>query len=204
MFKAFDILKIIDSKVKIMLSAADAKAYGINTSGPDCKDEKTRLGVWSILDEAKARIGFSHEGYKLLIQFYPSKDGGAELFITRLENLPDKSERLLSRASDMTMLEKSFSIYKFSDLDDLIRLCGILKRKGCIGASELYFDSQEGYYLRLEERGISKYGGICEFAILLEFADKIRGDRMPYIREHCDLVIDMGAVGRIASLGIKA
>ena len=200
MFKVLDILKISDSKVKIMLSATDAKAYGINTAEPDYKDEKTKSGVWSILDEAKARIGFSHEGHKLLIQFYPSKDGGAEIFVTRLENLPDKSERLLSRATDMTMLEKSFSIYKFSDLGDLIRLCRIIGRKDCIGKSELYFDSAEGYYLRLEERGVSKYGGICEFAVLLEFADKIRSERMPYIREHSELLMEKCAVQRLSEL----
>jgi negative regulator of genetic competence, sporulation and motility len=195
-----DILKISDSKIKIMLSAADAKAYGIGISDPDYKDEKTRSAVWTMLDEAKAKVGFTHEGHKLLIQFYPSKDGGAELFVTRLENLPDKSERLLSRANDMTMLEKSFSVYKFSDLRELVKLCAILKRKNCIGKSELYFDAAEGYYLRLEEKGVSKCGGVCEFAILLEFADKIRNERMPYIREHSEVLMEKCAVEKLSEL----
>ena len=194
-----EILKISDSKVKIMLSESDAKRFGLNTAKVNYKDEQTRDRIWCILDEAKDKIGFSHAGNKLLIQFYPSKDGGAELFVTKLENLPEKSERLISKADDMAMLEKSSAIYRFCDYSDLVRSCSILKKKNGIGNSELYFSENEGFYLLLEERGMIKNGGICEFAVMLEFSDKIRAERLPYIREHCSLMIRSNAVEELAS-----
>ena len=195
-----NILKISDSKVKIMLAPSDTKRFGLDTVELNYKDEETRTRVWCILDEVKERVGFSHEGHKLLIQFYPCKDGGAELFVTKLDNLSEKSERLISKANDMAVLEKNSSIYKFNDNEALLRSCCILKKKSWIGESELYFSECEGFFLRVEERGIIKNGGICEFAIMLEFSEKIRFERLPYIREHCDLVIDKRAVERLASL----
>jgi negative regulator of genetic competence, sporulation and motility len=183
-----------------MLTECDAKRFGLDTSNVNYRDEKTRDNVWRILDEVKEKIGFSHAGNKLLIQFYPSRDGGAELFVTKLENLPEKSEKLISKADDMAMLEKSSAIYRFGDYSDLVRSCCIIKEKNGIGKSELYFSESEGFYLLLEERGMIKNGGICEFAVMLEFSDKIRTERLPYIREHCSLLIERNAIEELASV----
>ena len=182
-----NILKISDSKVKIMLSASDAKHYGIDPVALDYKDEETRERIWEILDDAKGGMGFSHDGEKLLIQFYPSKDGGAELFVTRLENLPERSERLLSRANDVAMLEKCFSLYNFESREDLVSLARIINGK-----------SGDGYFLKIEERGIRKNGVICEFALMLDFSRSVRRDKFPYIREHYKLLIEDNAVESLA------
>ena len=193
-----NILKISDSKVKIMLSASDAKHYGIDPVALDYKDEETRERIWEILDDAKGGMGFSHDGEKLLIQFYPSKDGGAELFVTRLENLPERSERLLSRANDVAMLEKCFSLYNFESREDLVSLARIINGKSGIGKSDLYFDESDGYFLKIEERGIRKNGVICEFALMLDFSRSVRRDKFPYIREHHKLLIEDNAVESLA------
>ena len=82
-----DVLKISDTKVKIMLTRADVKKFKLDAEKVDYNDAKTRNSIWELLDHVKKHHGWSCENNKLLIQFYPSKDGGAELFVTKLEGL---------------------------------------------------------------------------------------------------------------------
>ena len=195
-----NVLKISDMKVKIMLTKDDALDLDLVCDNIDYSNPKTRHKIWEMLDLVKRKHGFDPDGYKLLIQFYPSKDGGAEIFVTKLENLTGKSERMLSRASDVAMLDRSFSVYNFDNLDDLMRVSYLLNGKKGLMGSELYHDKKDGYFLKLDERGVSKLGEICEFAVMLEFSSPIRKEKYPYIREHYDLLIEKNAVEVLASM----
>ena len=88
-----EILKISDSKLKIMLTADDMKKYRLSRDSVDYNDAKTRRSFSEILSYVKSTHGFNTERDKVLIQFYPSKDGGSELFVTKLGLLPPSSER---------------------------------------------------------------------------------------------------------------
>ena len=195
-----DVLKISESKLKIMLSRADMKKYKLDIENVDYNDIKTRNKVWEILDYVKKQHGFNHEGEKLLIQFYPSKDGGAELFVTKLENLSHKNERSISRANNVTMLDTKRTMYSFGCFDDLVRASKIIKESKCIKGSELFYDGNEGYYLEIIERGASRYGSICDFAILLEFSSAVPKELYPYINEHCSKLTRGNAVEQLARL----
>lgn len=195
-----DILKISESKLKIMLTKADVKKYKLDTDNVDYNDTKTRNKVWEILDYVKKYHGFDHDGEKLLIQFYPSRDGGAELFVTKLENLSHKNERSISKASNVTMLDSKRTIYSFGSFDDLIRASRIIKNSKSIKGSELFFDGENGYYLEIHERGASRNGSICDFAILLEFSSAVPKELFPYITEHCSKLTRGNAVEQLAKL----
>ena len=195
-----DILKISESKLKIMLTKSDVKKYKLDTDNVDYNDTKTRNKVWEILDYVKKYHGFDHEGEKLLIQFYPSRDGGAELFVTKLENLSHKNERSISRSTNVTMLDSKRTIYSFGSFDDLIRASRIIKNSKSIKGSELFFDGENGYYLEIYERGASRHGSICDFAILLEFSSAVPKELFPYITEHCSKLTRGNAVEQLAKL----
>ncbi len=195
-----DILKISESKLKIMLTKSDVKKYKLDTDNVDYNDIKTRNKVWEILDYVKKHHGFDHEEEKLLIQFYPSRDGGAELFVTKLEKLSHKNERSISRSSNVTMLDTKHMIYSFVSFDDLIRVSKIIKNSKCIKASELFYDGEDGYYLEITERGTSRHGSICDFAILLEFSVAVPKELFPYITEHCSKLTRGNAVEQLARL----
>lgn len=195
-----DVLKISESKIKIMLSKSDIKKYKLDTDNVDYNDIKTRNKVWEILDCVKKEHGFNHEGDKLLIQFYPSKDGGAELFVTRLENLSHKNERSISRSSNVTLLDTQRKMYSFKCFEDLIKASKIIKDSKSIKESELFYDSDEGYYLEITERGASRYGSICDFAILLEFSSAVPKELFPYITEHYSRLTKGNAVEQLSKL----
>ncbi len=195
-----DVLKISETKIKIMLTMADVQNYGLDALGADYSDKATRTKVWKILDHVKKHHGFDHEGDKLLIQFYPSKDGGAELFVTKLINLLPKNERAISKSESVTMLETKKRIYRFDDFGDLIKAAKIINGRESVGSSELFFAEDDGYYLEIAERGASRLGSICEFAILSEFAGTVPKEKHPYIIEHFKRLTDGNAVELLAKL----
>ena len=195
-----EVLKISNTKVKIMLSLEDMKKYALNTDNVDYNDPKTRAKVWKMLDFVKKNHGFDPEGDKLLIQFYPSKDGGAELFVTRLSGLSKGNERFMSKSGNVTMLDSKKTMYSFESLSDLIHASKIISRTDRIKESELFYSDTEGYYLEITERGASRLGEICEFAILLEFASKTPKEKIPYITEHCKKLTNGSAVEQLSRL----
>ena len=75
------VLKINDSKVKIMLTKRDMIAFGMDGAPMNMCEGDTRTKIYRVLDEVKAKHGFDHGGAKLVVQIYPSADGGAEIFV---------------------------------------------------------------------------------------------------------------------------
>ena len=195
-----DVLKISNTKIKIMLDAEDVKRYSLDIDEADYSDAKTRTKVWKILDLVKKNYGFSPDGYKLLIQFYPSRDGGAELFVTKLTTLSKTNERFMSKTENVTMLDSKKTMYSFTSFDELIKASKIITNAKSIKESDLFYSDSEGYYLEITERGGARLGEICEFAILLEFATKAPEERIPYITEHCQKLTAGSAVEQLAKL----
>ena len=195
-----DVLKISDTKVKIMLTRADIKKFKLDAEKVDYNDAKTKNRIWEILDHVKKHHGWSCENNKLLIQFYPSKDGGAELFVTKLEGLSQKNERTLARSREVTLLDSKRMIYGFKNFEDLLRASRIIRDSKRIRSSELFYDESEGYFLEITERGESDCASISELDIMLEFSHTVPKELFPYITEHYDKLTHGNAVEQLAKL----
>ena len=195
-----DVLRINESKIKIMLTEAEVKTFGLDSVGDDYNNAQIKKQVWGILDTVKREYGFDHTRGKLLIQFYPSKDGGAELFVTVLGIMPKSKEEYIARSDNVTVLDSRKRIYFFENFADLLQAAKAVSGTKSIRHSELFWNKDEGYYLEIEERGSSRLGHICEFAILSEFADTVPKDRYPYITERADKLTDGNAVAILARL----
>jgi negative regulator of genetic competence, sporulation and motility len=98
------------------------------------------------------------------------------------------------------MLDSKRTMYSFESLSDLIQASKIISNTDRIEDSNLFYSESEGYYLEITERGASRLGEICEFAILLEFASKTPKERIPYITEHCKQLTNGSAVEKLAKL----
>ena len=188
-----DVLKISDSKIKISLSATDVKSFGLDEKEMDFSDLASRAKIWRVLDAVKAKWGFDREGEKLLVQYYPSKDGTAEMFVTKLGRIVKRAADSLSLSEEVTVLEAKTSVYCFSDVNDLISACKTAAERGYITDSELYY-TDEGYYLIVSARGASRHGELCEGAFFLEYAKKLPDGMVHYLREHADALLNSGAV----------
>lgn len=79
-----ELIVISESKLKIMLTAPDMARYELESTHMDCTDAHTRAAFRHIFEDARAEIGFDTEGERLFVQFYASKEGGCEIFVTKL------------------------------------------------------------------------------------------------------------------------
>ena len=79
-----ELIVISESKLKIMLTAPDMAHYELENTRMDCADAHTRAAFRHIFDDARNRIGFDTQGERLCVQLYASKEGGCEIFVTKL------------------------------------------------------------------------------------------------------------------------
>lgn len=77
-------IRISENKLKIMLTAEDAKRYALRCETVDLADSFTRQALRDILSDIRPVTGFDATEEKVYIQMYPSKEGGCELFITKM------------------------------------------------------------------------------------------------------------------------
>ena len=179
-----EFLKVSDAKLKIMITKAEMTEYGVDGESIDYDTPKIRRAFWRILDKAREECGFEVLGDKVLIQFYPSKDGG-EIFITKLGLASERIAKTVAKSERVTMLLTRRAMYRFPSY---FAFCEA-ERLGafCEGAGrrDLYLDERGQCYLITEERGGKKDG---EISPLLEFAVEIPDTLIPYVREHLDKV----------------
>jgi negative regulator of genetic competence, sporulation and motility len=194
-----EFLLIGESKIKIVLSSAEAKKQGLDTSSTDVSGPLARRVLWRILDMAKTEVGFDPKGDKVLIQLYPLANGGCELFVTKLGILSESSARLVSKSDRIAMLSKSRSLYRFDDLSDIISASRAVKSiTGDLSPkSDVYLDGDK-YYLSIEEYG--KGGEPVEFPCILEFGMGLTAELSSYIYEHADRLTDGYGIDRFSSL----
>ena len=195
-----EVLKISDSKLKIMLTRADMQKFNLKADNIDYNDTSVKRSFWEILDKVKQTHSFDTEGDKVLIQFYPSKDGGCELFVTKLGLLPTASERAISKSDRVTMLATRRLIYKFSDLRSLLLGIRQIAAKKNAKYSEVFVDESGEYYLEIMERGAGKCVYLSEFEHLLEFSERVDRAFYPYITEHCKKLTSGNAIELFTAL----
>ena len=87
-----ELIVISHTKIKIMLTKPDMAYYELSGSDLNSADEHTRRAVRHILSDADRRVGFDTEGERLFVQFFASKDGGCEIFVTKLGKNIDVSQ----------------------------------------------------------------------------------------------------------------
>ena len=149
-----ELIMISNSKLKIMLTADEVKQYDIDREGDRGDMRRT---MEPVLIRAREMCGFDASAGRVFIQLFPSREGGCEMFVTKLagENGGDKSDKerrgrkskdpcpSLTGAEIPTEKEGYFS---FGKVSDLICACRILKNAGAGDGSTAYV-SEDGVFL---------------------------------------------------------
>ena len=157
-------IRISNNKLKIMLTAEDARRYALSCEKADYADLLTREAFRDILSDMRDKTGFDATEDKLYIQMYPSKEGGCELFVTKMGLLlaesdceedaippPEKQE---PKAQKRTPFPRKRSVaFLFDELSHLISLCQRLRVQSYIGESEVWKDEHGQWWLILTEIG---------------------------------------------------
>ncbi len=96
---------ISKDKIKIMLSDVEMAKYRIHKDFSKDKAEADLI-IWDILDDAAASTGFDTEKGSFYVQMFPSKDGGCELFVTRITAEDSINDTVLQK-HNMQSLKRS-------------------------------------------------------------------------------------------------
>ncbi len=216
-----ELIPINDSKLKIMLDVSDMKEYNIGEDA-DCASNETRHAIRSILDRARAQIGFNTEGSEIFVQLYTSKSGGCELFITKGEAssprpIDQKNEKKGKKRSDtqkpvptecrsaLSVRKESLPAYQrseyqrlifsFDSLKELSRVCKILCMRGIKLVSHVYCGEKNEFFLILDNTGMSAYSQLDRLTFIMEFGKRVRHEHIStYLSEYGRLICRDNAV----------
>ena len=88
-----EFILINENKIKVMLSACDLEEFEIEAEELDYANTDTKRMLWDILSRAKHSTGFDTDGQRVLVQLYPSRHGGCEMFVTKIGMLSSVDEQ---------------------------------------------------------------------------------------------------------------
>ena len=180
-----EFLTVGNSKIKIMLTCEEAEARGIRVEDSSYDDPEVRRAFRKILEEAKEKAGFDIGKEKVLIQIYPSRDGGMELFITKLGTISKEAANMISRSEHVTVLSAKRVYYIFPTFEALL---GAL-RSVCpepLEDSTLFLLEDGGYCLSFCEREQNPV--LSRLSTLSEFGKKINELVAASLIEHARLL----------------
>lgn len=207
-----ELILISDSKLKIMMTSEDMSAYDLNFENLDYDNTETRRAFWNILDEAKHKTGFDAASDKVFIQLYPSKSGGCEMYVTKLgvcynggsgDMLPAENTKISyqprKNANKGLSAKKRTEIYKFENVDWLIKVCGQLYLRGYEGESAVYADLVKNMYFLCLSESVDYTGytnpNFNEYSFIKEFGKSENPVTVKlYIKEYCKCICEKNAV----------
>lgn len=192
-----ELIVISDAKLKVMLTAEELKKYELDAEGMDSESTEAKRVLRGILDEVKRRTGFDAGGERILVQLYPSRTGGCELFVTKLGRFARNGEP--ARNATVAMYDLRSCCFAFSSLDCLLRVCRQLLASGYALFSAAYAGEDGRYYLVLQEH-LTRQGSPGRLAFVEEYGVRRRGGtELAYIKEHGICIADADAVARLAA-----
>lgn len=201
-----DLIKISDTKLKIMLTSSDMTHYDLHNDTMNIADHHVRNVLRQLLRDAKEKTGFDIDISRLYVQMYPGCDGGCELFITAPENDQDYGNRCALPVPSPSSNQKPLSVrnerffpdmctYSFFKLEHLISVCKRLALVGFSGSCNAYVDHKRTYYLLLYDFSTPSLYAIDEYCFLSEYGYRENSRSMQgYLSEYCTMICKEKAV----------
>lgn len=190
-----EFLVVNKTKLKAILDKEDMEKYNLD---PECEGgggAKARRAFREILAKAEEEVGFGTGRDKVLIQLYPSRDGGGEIFVTKLTAAGKQNLKAIADSDNVMMLATVKRLYKFDNLEDLILGAKCVKDEDI--KSDVYY-LQGAYFLAAEGR--CEHSRFTEISRLSEFAERLPEKLIPYITEQGKLISEGAALEAFSRL----
>lgn len=176
-----ELIMINETQLKVMLAPGEMDDLSIQDG------QETRRVLRSILQKAKSSCGFDATHSRVYVQMYPSRRGGCELFVTKMEKREEPrmrtgGERTITEYRKYEPEKRYYSghiIYGFRELSQLLSTCACLRASGYNGISSAWQDPSGGFYLSLDRETYfagEHFGKLCPSSMYY------------YINEHCRLL----------------
>ena len=209
-----ELIVINENKLKIIMNAYEMKQYGLDENEFHLSISNTRKILAKILHNSPIKTGFEDSSPKerILLQLYPEKKGGCELYVTRLtlenefdigdeEPMEIKENCLLPVAASTAYKERGFLVcYRFEELNDIISSCKALLNCSCTRESSIYLGKDNKFNLLLMHTDKREDKCHCS-AILSEFGELLNADYANLdLCEHGKIICENDGIERFSKL----
>ena len=209
-----EIIMISENKLKLMLTRQELEEFDLEAEELDYSKTETKRMFWDILNRLKRNVGFQTDGYRVLVQIFPSRDGGCEMFITKIADLcyhptqdndansSEESEPLLHYKPSHHMGGKgSPGTFGFEQLEWLITVCRRLIGIGYAGKSSAYISDDRRFYLFLEGLDPTGFLPLDEYSFIAEYGSSENVEALQdFLCEHGQLLCERDAVEQLGVL----
>lgn len=179
---------ISQGKLKLMLTKDDLDKYEL---GGEISGENTPSGssIRNLLEDAGRATGFDISSEKAFVQIYPSRDGGAEVYITCLTKKG-------AAFNEGKKIEREY-VFVFDDFNLMLEACSKISDDNITGnSSAWHLDGK--YYLYICESDYSLNGII---GLMSRYAKLVDSPFMPsYLKEHCKCFIESKAINHLLQI----
>ena len=209
-----ELIRISDQKLKIMLTPMDMSHFELDSDSFGEDSAQMHRSFRLLLTEVRRQTDFDADDSHISVQYFPSIEGGCEMFICNLSDADGKKE-----ANDCAIVpaEKSAvelrpykkrngsfrkdCAWRFSCLDHLLRACRRLKNCPGVLESSAWRDEGGDYFLVFTILSVSPYSTPDDVEFLLEYAIMESAPHLwVYIREHAAPICIKNAVWQLAEL----
>lgn len=203
-----ELIVISADKLKIMLSDTDMKKYEIDADSLEYDTAETRRAFRHILADAKVKTGFDVGKDRILVQMYPCRRGGCEMFVTKLDEQEMCTGRRAERgfgAAKPRLLPAGMAglptlAFSFDSLGDLIACCRRLSRAGWRGTSTA-FRIDDGRLALLLCGDVGSSSPLSLGTLLADYGKRENPDTYRgYVGEHGDVLCPKEAVPTLGRL----
>lgn len=202
-----ELIRISDSKLKVMLTPMDMRQFELSTDNFYDDSEKMHRSFRLLLDEVKRQSGFEADDHRISVQYFPSREGGCEMFISNLSPERESTTCALTPASGMqpaTRTRGSFCrsfAYRFDGLEELLSVCRRLLPLDYITASSAWRDDAGRYYLILNTFAASPFATPEELYFVVEYGRLENAAQLRlYLSEHGEVVCAEDAIGTLGAI----
>ena len=193
-----ELIRISSCKLKVMLSACDVQRFRLDpeNGAPEELQRSFRL----LLREIERESGFDADGKELSIQYFPSREGGCEMFISHLN---EKEQEDFCEAPplqrEIAGFHKEYA-FRFPEMDLLLAACKRLFTMGYTGDSRAYLGEKGQCFLFLGLTSPHPFEMPEELLFLFEYGKQESvTDAKIYLSERGKTLCDSSAVSRLAT-----
>ncbi len=144
-----EFILISEEKLKIILSKEEMTEFEMSPDDFDYSKISTKHILWSVLNKAHNETGFDADKCKLFVQVYASKDGGCEIYISKIRKEQFEHNTNTYYEKDNTSSGGYFLSLGF---DNLISLCNRLNNDKIKYHTILYYNDIGLYVLILKPK----------------------------------------------------
>ncbi len=191
---AMEIIKIRFKTFKIILNEEESEKYSF-ISDKELTDIEISRSVDEFIDDISKQESIDIKNENLLIQVYPTKNNGCEVYICGTEENNMYKDRMAPAGQKKGV--SYINVYRFDDIGMLLDACSRLNAVNLDVESDVYYDTEKcKYYLLCQ--GISAKE--MRFAFLNEYSKQLKSPYAYFVREHLKCLCKENAIERFASL----